>query len=489
MFASLLLPCGTNGLEAPYLWVLYKQVTHFTPDEVVFIAPEEYFRDPDAFFTTDRWDISLAGQEHTHFQVPTAEELGRYRHQDLPRDWLDELELREGSNDERMRYVLTCKIPRLEEALRAAIADLVGREKVEAILTWCNVPSLSAVAAEFGLPVVHHELGPLRGPQYHWTAYLDFRGVNGNAEACARFATFCAEPEATTLPVLSKRELRALMMVDPAIGDFSVSPKYECGVPLQVENDSNMIAFSRGWNNQRLIEAASMAHGEEQTLVRRHPAGLHDYPDSFGVIDDSPNAFEFILRCKKIVTINSSVGLEAILLERDACILGDSPCAFLAHNSFDAAEPPLPDAVRLRALNFVLLGYLMPFEFLFDSEYLRWRLRGPTETEIYRFHLDYLQTRARLHLDRQRFRGIAGNLLEDGLLHFALSYSAKTRCLSRQAIELADQLTELRRSRDIALAEISNMKNSHSWRLTAPLRALRELTARILSRSHLGRPH
>lgn len=40
-------------------------------------------------------------------------------------------------------------------------------------------------------------------------------------------------------------------------------------------------------------------------------------------------------------------------------------------------------------LNFIAFGYLIPYEKMLDVDYLRWRLRGPSETEIYRENLRF----------------------------------------------------------------------------------------------------
>jgi len=77
-------------------------------------------------------------------------------------------------------------VPCLDVAFEKILAQAAVND-IEAILTWCNCPSLNAAAKEKGIPVVHLEIGPLRWPQYRPTAYLDFSGVNGNTEAERRY--------------------------------------------------------------------------------------------------------------------------------------------------------------------------------------------------------------------------------------------------------------------------------------------------------------
>ena len=73
--------------------------------------------------------------------------------------------------------------------------------------------------------------------------------------------------------------------------------------------------------------------------------------------------------------MNSSVGLEAILLGREARIFGDSPFASLCNMEED---------MKLKALNFAVFGYLTHRDLLFEDNYYEWRIpaRG-NEKEIY----------------------------------------------------------------------------------------------------------
>jgi hypothetical protein len=116
--------------------------------------------------------------------------------------------------------------------------------------------------------------------------------------------------------LLSTKELRDLFVIDSALRESRPDPSFEIGLPLQVENDTNIIAFANGWTNDQLIEVASSLYGSDKTLVRRHPGGLRNYPDIRAENDQSANSIEFIQRCARIATVNSSVGLESLLFDR-----------------------------------------------------------------------------------------------------------------------------------------------------------------------------
>jgi hypothetical protein len=476
MFASFLPPFGARSSIAPYLWVLYKQITHFSPDEVVFIGTQEYFQDPCHFDPTQRWDISDQSQAYAGFDIPTAERLGTYRRYLLPNNLLVEQRQKDWSPKNVMRLMLTSRIADLEDSLLPMLAKLKQTDNLEAIFTWCNVPSLSAVAADLGLSVIHNELGPLRAPCYQWTAYFDFQGVNGATEAGSRFGRFQAERAGQIVPILSKVEILNLLLIDPEISKSATAPEMAIGLPLQVEDDTNIIAFANGWNNQRLIDEASAIHGRDNTLIRHHPGGIQSYSDACGLIDQSSNSIEFIKRCKRIATINSSVGLEALLLDCDTRILGDSPIAIAASNSMNPdACLPLPNE-QLVALNFLIFGYLIPYEFLYDPDYTRWRLRQPPEATVFLFHLRYWRMLQQLLNERLRFRSTDDNLSNSGLLKSRLLRDYSNYRFSRRIRELTAE-TAILETRALALdATCESMRLSLSWRLTSPLRAMDKLT-------------
>jgi len=463
MFVSFLFPFRAKNLVAPYLWVLYKQISHFSPDEIIFVGTEEYFQNPSIFFESGRSDISLRTQECWEFDLPSFDTLNGYRRYLIPSDIFATLEQEGITNEEIVKRLLISRYERLETEIARAFDVLVRQESIEAVLTWCNVTSLSVVATSFGLPVIHNELGPLRKPCYHTTAYLDFKGVNGHTEAASRFERFRAETLNSSVPVLSKKELLDLYLLKP-VASHSSPPEFEIGIPLQVENDTNIIAFSNGWNNQLLIENASASYGKEHALIRRHPYGLSDFDNTYGVIDNSLDSVGFLQRCKRIATINSSVGLEAMLFDRETCILGDSPFAFAAANSLDYPPSSFTIEEQLQALNFILFGYLIPFEYLFEPEYLRWRLSRPCETEIYEFNLKYIKERHRLLLNREYFRFQGDTLISIGLLKFCFSMERRNKLENMRRIdESENHVKSLQQN-------IQNIQHTLSWRLTEPLR-------------------
>ncbi|MBN2319623.1 MAG: tetratricopeptide repeat protein [Acidobacteria bacterium] len=349
--------------------------------DIVLIADEGYFSAP--------YDWGRTEYLHGfHYEYPDIEKWRKIRKITLGGDIFGELETGSLSMLDAFRTLLSRDYPPLGNALRRIFDDLCRAEKPEGILTWCNIPSLELAAAEYGLPVIHNEFGPFRPPNYTGTIYFDFKGVNGNTSAARDMSAFMDEVRHDeTFRPLDMEELRQLFMVDPARALQRPPMLFKSGVALQVEDDSNMLAFNRGMNNFELIFAARKGLLPGELLIRRHPKGYLEYGSSLGVLDNSADSIEFISRCERVFCTNSSVAFEAMLMEKPVKLFGDSPIACLSHEKYRELSP----RERLLCLNYMFIGYLVPVSLLFDRDYYRWRLEFPTFREIYDRHLDYFR--------------------------------------------------------------------------------------------------
>jgi tetratricopeptide (TPR) repeat protein len=286
---------------------------------------------------------------------------------------------------EAFRILLTEDYPPLRDALEKILAEICQARKPEAVLSWCHAPSLKRAVANLGIPIIHNELGPLRSPLYQGTVYFDFKGVNGFTSAADEMNRFAQESRGwKEFTPLSLEELRELLILAPdnrSVG--KKQPAFRAGAALQVEDDSNLLAFGRGMSNFQLIFAARKGISPAELLVRQHPAGHALYSDKLGTPDHSRDSIEFISRCEHIFTTNSSIALESLLQERPVTIFGDSPAAALSHERLTGMSPEK----RLLCLNWLFIGHLVPARFLFDREYYAWRLGHPSLREIYEAHL------------------------------------------------------------------------------------------------------
>ena len=374
MLAVFLPPYPFRGVKAPYLWVFYRLLSTLQ-EKSLFITGDDYLCDPEQWREQGRWEFDVPTINNLGYSPPTQETFDRHEFGLLDNDLFVRLLSETHQNPmAAFNVFLTHRIPELGSELRIILNAQI-KCGIEGILSICNCPSLEHVAQELDIPVIHIEVGPLRAPMYLGTGYVDFRGVNGNTEAQVRYLSVAHD----CITQLSMAELHQFFAQEilPQKGGAG----FELGLALQVEDDSNIIAYSNGFNNLSLISYARTQCSSENILIRPHPGSHFQLQNTASEIDHSPNSLEFLLRCQRIVTINSSVGLEGLLLESDVQILGDTSYRFI--------DEVADESERVNRMAFYLFAYLVPFELMFDTNYLHFRLSKPAEIDIVRYHLNY----------------------------------------------------------------------------------------------------
>jgi hypothetical protein len=374
MLAVFLPPYSFRGVKAPYLWVFYRLLSSLN-EKSLFITGRDYLRDPLELREQGRWEFDVPTMCNLGYSLPNLDTFKQHEFSMLD-DGLFTRLLNDYNHNPMAVFqaFLTQSIPELESELRKI---LLAKKKlgIKAILSICNCPSLENIARELSIPVIHFEVGPLRAPMYLGTGYIDFSGVNGNTEAHSRYLKV-AEKCQVQLTMTELHRFFAQVLL-PQKDDA----EFELGLAMQVEDDSNIIAYSNGFNNLSLLTYAQTSCPSENILIRLHPGSRFQLQNVQSEIDNSPNSLEFLHRCQRLVTINSSVGLESLLLDIEVQILGDSSYRFI-NDAADKAE-------RVNRMAFYLFAYLVPFDLIFNAEYLHFRLSEPEEIDIVRYHVNY----------------------------------------------------------------------------------------------------
>ena len=378
MFISFLYPINIRNTEAPYLWVFYKQLYEMYPEEVVFMGSKEYFYNPEYFKKKGRMEVERDNCTYNSYTVPSPERIAKYRKYIFDDIAIEKIISKYNKEiNDVWRDLLIRRNELFEEEIEKVLNQIMDENKnVEGIIAWCNCPSLDHVAKKHNIRIIYNEIGPFRPPYYRYMAYFDFSGVNGNTECSKRYSTFKEECIRLnyTIPLFNREELLSFLSNYPIVECEEI---YKVGVALQVEDDSNMLAYSKGYNNYRLIDQIKKEYPSDKILIRQHPSSHEDYSKLGCNMDDSPNSATFINKCSEVCTINSSVAIEAILYGKRTVIYGDSPFAWLKEN----------DDEFLAKLNFSIINYLIPYQLLFCYDYYKWRMTSPDEIEIYYLHL------------------------------------------------------------------------------------------------------
>ena len=378
MFISFLHPYRIRNVEAPYLWVFYKQLYSFDLNDIYYVGSKQYFFSIKYFMENGRPELTEKVLKYNEYELPSDEKIKKCNKFIIDDSIFEPLEIKyKKSSNLIWKRLLTENYIPLSSVIENIVSLLMKKDIIiEGFISWCNCPSLNLVAEKFNIKVIHNEWGPIRKPMYLSTAYFDLSGVNGNTSAKDRYYKFINDRPIDIDSILSLNELKKMFCRESLEKYESIDAKYDAGIALQVENDSNMLAYSCGFNSINILDAVSSEFDRKKILIRRHPAGIFKYDnDYYGEVDNSNNSLEFIKKCDIICTINSSVGLEALLCNKKVKVFGDAPYKFISEID-DENE-------RLIALNFFMFAYLIPYENLFNINYYRWLLKEKSERMIY----------------------------------------------------------------------------------------------------------
>jgi Capsule polysaccharide biosynthesis protein len=358
-----------------YSWARCAAIKRFAPGDIGFIGAP--------------WQLT----------PPSEGEYPDWVHQiEVPEDLCAQIE---GSQETPLDLLRTQALDGFQvyrDWLFEQLLPLRDRCHIEAIVTHLNCRSLDDVAGYLRIPVIHEEAGNLREPAFKFSTRLfDFRGANGNSELEQRFLA------RGDLPAHCGESIIERYATDATKSEMNAAkePEFEVGVALQVEDDSNIIAYSNGWDNLRLIYKARQVFPDNLILVRPHPLSLFGLQDlqsrGLATVDNSLSAMEFIGKCKRILTINSSIAFEAIAAGKPTYVLGESPLACMAYRHFDRrARDQMREIPLLQEkLEFYTLNYLIPSSLWLNPNYYRFRLGAPSEGEIRSRHLEAIEAACR----------------------------------------------------------------------------------------------
>jgi len=389
MLALFILPFAVRNDPMTYEWVFYRALDSLK--RVTLLAPEDYLEGVDNRTQSATWATWATTQAAYNYKLPTQEQMAGVERLIIDHSSLNKTIDQHLSPIRVWAETLSHEIPDLTAAVHEALG--AARQAPDAMILWANCPSATVAARERGIAVVHNELGPLRRPWFKPTAYFDTSGVNGQTSSLRRWKTFNSLGH--RVPVLSRTRILQLL------GSHRWAPsdpdrRYKAGVALQVPTDSNLIAFGEGNANLDAILAAQLYFGK--VLVRPHPAMAERYPGLDVDWDAGNDPADFLDAINHLVTVNSSMALEAMLRGIPTTILGDSPFAF---GSVHPHSPTVTDdSEMLRWLNWIVFGYLIPEEFLFCEKYYLWRLHPDTdEKSVYMAHFAFWTEGARDFID------------------------------------------------------------------------------------------
>ncbi len=363
-----------------YTWQFYKFMDYAIKNKIPMITMERFkndktefsekFLDNHCFGIHDNWD-ELADV----YYVP--EEI-----------WVS-LVKEKGSRLATQLYLLKNRYEPLENILREIMAsiELKYNENVEGVLNWAgHFESVYYLGKQHDFSVITMEFA-IRFPNYYPICYFCYDGMIKTDEISKRWNRFTNEKKDIT--ILGKKELLAIFLDDEVkdyIRLFGCKSEYELGVaghhPICTVN-----YVESSYTDLELIYDSINEFDVDKILFRPHPADPYQATYRMKNIDRSKSVILFINKCSRLATQGSSIILEAFMWNRPVYAKGGVSIAEFANHSITSNE-----IIDDELLNYLLFGYFVPFDLIFDTEYMRWRATNPSETDLYIYHLKHILT-------------------------------------------------------------------------------------------------
>ena len=255
--------------------MFYRQLGDFGASHVAFVGEPDYFRAPADLEAEGRPEWHASWREAYDYDPPAH--LDGVHVRSLPSDLFAARLRRLQSSWKLYGRMVTRRLPELEAAFSNAFDSLAGLDRIDAVLTFADNPSVSSVARQRGVRVVHNEFGPLRKPAYVMTGYWDLSGVSRGSDAARRFRRFGRESAADPVALLDRDEiLHTLRRAPLAETPDAAQARYRVGVALQGEES----AYVHGVGALDLLSVAKRRYRPAEVVVRYHPGSLARYADT-----------------------------------------------------------------------------------------------------------------------------------------------------------------------------------------------------------------
>lgn len=250
-------------------------------------------------------------------------------------------------------------------------------EKIKGLLNW-NMHFLSVryIADKMKIPVVTNEFA-IRFPEYYPLGYFCSKDIYGSDEIKKLYDSFLKCKSKLSFSLFTRKELLVLFLEKTRLREIdylsSTVPEYEIGIAGCHPLISTFFSKST-YTDYELIEDVRQLYSETDILFRKHP-GDEPYQAEYTLKnrDISKYASEFITNCKRITAVGSNILLEAMLWGKPIYSENLSPYAIFAKRDLnDKTLIEVNDSI----LNFILLGFLVPYNKMFDEEYMDWRLNN-----------------------------------------------------------------------------------------------------------------
>ena len=321
----------------------------------------------------------------------TAEDVRDVEQYFIPDNLFEKIEQQVGSRTEMLFQLSSSSNDVLEKTLQSVITKIYSKhpnEKIDGVLysleTWEPV---RRVCVNNMIPLIPYSFSSIRKPHgYQQTLY--HANINTylhtSKEAECRYNHYVAA--SIFEPIFSHRELIAILGKErtlPLIPLMNAEPKYEMGICTECFSITPQFFIHDKTTDDDIRFECEKLYKKSQITVRNHALSVDYMHLDRSTTHNDPAAW--ILSCRRLTAARSQIGLKILLWGRTAVIKPDTlGFSFMCEKDYTSTRK-----VDFRALNFYLFCYLVPNDLMFSGEYWQWRMTNPTETEIYKRHLDF----------------------------------------------------------------------------------------------------
>lgn len=388
MFVSIVLNTEYMDTASRKMWYL-KNLLHCKENGWILIT-HEYFH---THF--EEMQASISSRLFNDFEMRqfTMDEVNGVEQYYISDKIFEKLEDEAGSRTE-MLFRLSQEGSVLIESQLQEIFDKICRrhpsETIEGVFhcleSWQCVRN---VCKKNDLKLLLYSFSAIRKPHgYRQTLYhVNFNGYLHTTEECkCRYEMFVKKSQSIDLPIFSNRELIAIFGKErslPLIPLIKKEPKYEMGICTECFSIIPQFFIHNRFTDDDIRYSCEKIFDKSQITVRNHAAQMDYMQIDRTTVHNDPAAW--ILSCKRLASSRSQIMLKALLWNRTAIVIPDTlGFSFMCEKDYRSTKK-----VDIKALNYYLLGYLIPNDLMFSHEYWLWRMSNPSEVEIYLRHLDF----------------------------------------------------------------------------------------------------
>lgn len=244
------------------------------------------------------------------------------------------------------------------------------------------------VCKKYGIPLIPYSFSAIKMPHgYRQTLYYaSLIGQLYNSDECEiRYNRFLSENN-NSIPVFSNREIIAFIGKErtlPLIQLMHHQPQYEMGVCCECYTVIPAFFAHNPCTDDDIFYECNELFGPDQIKVRSHALQLDHIQVDRNEVHNDPAAY--ILSCKRLSSCRSQIMLKVMMWGRTAIMKRNTHAfSFMCEHDYKSLKK-----TDVEVLNYYIFCYLVPNDLMFSGEYWQWRMTNPTETEIYKRHLDF----------------------------------------------------------------------------------------------------